>query len=313
MKYVAVLLFLNASLNCFAQKDKTLTWIKPQQGSQILYVSKFSKPNGDNFQDQYIIVPTVAKTLHVEISISNTKNKTLRSPFGVQLVTRNKWLSSKIIEQDGFYKENISLTALDTLAVICIIPPPANDTVKFFISYTVGDTAELEYRNKKPQIVFEKMLELCTTGFINLADYKNNSFSFISYPEGLFAPFNAERNRRFQNVIQYTGKNIKTEPDANAICVEWNKKINTWLKEYFVTDIKKNKTDNKREGLFEEATVYTKRNKDNQVIFIVEVFKELHKNIFTQKESDNYFMTGVRIVQKETHPPKTPQNNFALL
>ena len=49
MKYVAVLLFLNASLNCFAQKDKILTWLAAEHGEAAIQISNHSIKVGDNF------------------------------------------------------------------------------------------------------------------------------------------------------------------------------------------------------------------------------------------------------------------------
>ena len=136
------------------------------------------------------------------------------------------------------------------------------------------------------------MLELARTGFINLYDSDHGNFAKINYPDGLFAPNPAVREKHSADVTQYTGKDLDREP-ADKIIAEWNKKVKTWLSDYHVTDIKKNTKGDIKLNTDEEETVYTKKNAQGVKIFVVTVFKEV---VGEGSEAEPMsFTTGVRI------------------
>ncbi len=294
-EFILVLLWFGFSLKSIAQKDKTLTWLAAQHGEAGIQVSNHSIKVGDNFYEQYLIAPNQLKTLHIHITASYLNETTFNTPFAIEVKNRKQDFGTKIINSVGFFKTNINLTLFDTIAINCIVPPNNNDATKFNIEYTIGDTAELDYSNKKPQQVFERMLELCATGFTNFCKDDGHDFSSIYYDKGLFADFKAERKSIEKNVTQPTSKRLNTENEATNIYDEWNTKITNWLKEFNITNVKKFTLKSSRHKK-EEITAYTKKNNAGQILFVVEVFKEINNNNIL----GNYFETGVRIAQKES-------------
>lgn len=294
-EFILVLLWVGFSLKSIAQKDKTLTWLPAQKGYKEIFVSKQSIKFGEYFYQQYLIVPNQQKTLHLDIFVTYRNGWPLHTPFAIEARSRKQVFFSNVINNgDAFSKANINLTNLDTMAINFIASISNNDTTKFDLNYTVGDTAELDYSNRKPQQVFERMLELCATGYTNIGNAEQQYLSNIKYPKGLFADFKAIRNGLNYDVTQYTSKDIKSEKDASSNYDDWNKKITTWLEDYNINSVKKIKLEEKEKGTSEEITVYTKKNKEGKILFVVEVFKQLNK--FNYKEP--YFETGVRIAQQ---------------
>lgn len=295
MKFILSLVLLSFVLSSYAQKDKTLGWVIPQfKQSESVIVNSKSLPIGSYFYAEYHIAPTVAKTLNLKIysrvaSMANNLFNTTYAPFILQAITRKE----KLFEQtypSGTAVINIQLKNTDTVALFFISNPPLNDGTNFAFDYTIGDTAELSYATKKPQDVFEQMLELAATGYINVPEK-------ISYPNGLFAAGTAERRKTQHHyggtVTQYTGEKL-TRETADKNTAEWDKKIAAWLKDYNVSDIKKTSKGDVKQDTDEEETIYTKKNAKGEVWFKVSVFKEVVTEIGTESDVTSY-STGVRI------------------
>lgn len=302
MKYFFQIILLCCFLNSSAQKDKTLNWVLPQHYDTSIIVNSKSVPFGNYFYGEYHIAPAAAKTLNLHIyarvaSVAYNLFNTTYAPFNLQVITKKE----KIFEgtyQDGRAFINIQLKNTDTIALFFISSPPVNDGTNFAFDYTIGDTAELNYGNKKPQEVFEKMLELAGTGYINLYHNDPNEYlEKINYPNGLFANGAAERNKkkniRFSGIVtQYTGEKLNRET-ADKNIAEWNKKIAAWLKDYNVTDVKKSTKGDIKLNTDEEETIYTKKNAQGKILFIVTVFKETVGE--GSEEEPMSWTTGVRI------------------
>jgi len=294
MKFILTIILSCCFFNSYAQKDITLNWVVPQhkQDESVMVNSK-SLAIGSYFYSEYHIEPAAAKTLHLRIyarvaSVAHNLFNTTYAPFILQAITRKEKLFEETY-QSGQAIINIPLKNTDTVALFFISNPPANDGTDFAFEYTIGDTAELNYNNKKPQEVFEKMLELACTGYINQPEK-------LIYPNGLFATGTAERrkthNRYTGTVTQYTGEKLSRET-ADRNTADWNKKIVTWLKDYNVTDIKKNTTGDVKLNTDEAETVYTKKNAQGVTLFIVTVFKE---TVGEGSEAEPMsYTTGVRI------------------
>lgn len=116
----------------------------------------------------------------------------------------------------------------------------------------LADTAALDYSYLNLQSCFEKMLELASSGFINLPPYSPTEFPEIIYEKGLFAPFYAMRGGTyFNNIREPTSNMIKTYDEANKNFALWNSQITQWLKDYNVTDITKKITHKIEDGKVE--------------------------------------------------------------
>ena len=275
MKHLFSIALICCCLSGNAQKDKTLNWVVPQhkQDESVIVNSK-SLAIGNYFYSEYHIEPAAAKTLHLRIyarvaSVAHNLFNTTYAPFILQAITRKEKLFEETF-QTGQANINIQLKNTDTVALFFISNPPVNDGTDFAFEYTIGDTAELNYNNKKPQEVFERMLELASTGYINQPEK-------LIYSNGLFAAGPAERrkthNRYTGTVTQYTGEKLNRQ-SADKNTSDWNKKIVAWLKDYNVTDIKKTAKGDIKLNTDEEETVYTKKNAEGVTLFIVTVFKE---------------------------------------
>jgi hypothetical protein len=276
-----------------AQKDKTINWSLPQKGQTVITVNAHSKPSGNNYFEEYHISPQSLKILHISvITVSPATGMITKAPFAIQLKTRKKEFINQVVLDKGTFDINLPLATTDTIAVIFIVPPPASNDIHFYLNYTISDTAELAYTNKKSQEVFEKILELASTGYINLYNNSNGSFAKIIYPDGLFAPGTAERSHFKNDVTQYIGEKLN-RASADKDMADWNKKIKIWLNDYNVTDVKKNTKGDVKLNTDEEETIYTKTNAQGVRLFVVTVFK---KTMGEGTEEDPMsYTTGVNI------------------
>ena len=293
MRHILQLLFLAFYLNCSAQKDTTFTlyWISPQRHQGNIFVSAKSAPIDKDYYEGFQIIPKVTGILHFSVNaslFSSNTNNLKYQPFGLQVKTKYKMFVNEVVQGKGMY--NIPLSTRDTIAVYFIAHPSANDTTNFKFSYIIADTAELNYDNQGSQATFQEMLRLANNGFINLC----NSHK-INYPTGLFAIYPAERYGDFSEnaiVTQYTGRGLD-RADADKKTEDWNKQIKKWLNDYNVTDVKKNTKGDIKLNTDEEETVYTKKNAQGIILFVVTVFKEIVGD-GTEAEPMSY-TTGVRI------------------
>ena len=314
MRYSLPVLLLCCFLNSHAQKDKTLNWVLPQSEQGAILVTKNSAQIGKYYYEQIEIVPKEAKVLHFSVS----KDLTSKSAdsfftyigsdpkFILQIKTKNKQLLNEKTKMDLFSSGksyNISLQNTDAISVFLLDNLSTSDTSRFYFNYIISDTAALDYSNKTPQDVFNKMLEIANTGYNNLINEAGDDDVFgltkkINYPNGLFAPMPAERIHIFGTyVTQYTAYKLKIKAPADKAYTEWNKKIIAWLKDYNVTDIKKGFESYENPNVYDEKTTYTKINAAGKRLFKVEVFKELSKikNKETNNTAEEFYFSGVRI------------------
>ncbi len=302
-KYVLPVILLCCFLQTSAQTDKTSNWVLPLHIDTRLVINAKSPAYDKYVYARYVFVPPAAKTLHLEIYAKAPKAtdnlfNTSYAPFILQALTKKDKLLEKSF-QGGTAKINITLKTADTIALFFLCTPPVNnDSINLSFDYTVGDTAELSYANKKPQEVFEKILELAATGHINMySNDENNYVNKLHYPTGLFAMAAAERTVKkhimFSGITtQYTGEKLNRQT-ADRNTADWNKKIKDWLSGYNVTDVKKTNKGDVKLNTDEEETVYTKKNARGTTLFVVTVFKEI---VGEGTEADPVsYTTGVRI------------------
>ncbi len=295
-KYLLPVLLLCCILQTHAQTDKTLNWVLPQHEKTSVIINQKSFPVNKYFYAEHLIAPTAAKTLNIEVysrlgSVANNLFNTTYAPFNLQVKTRKGDLLNKIY-MDGTAFVNIQLKNTDTVALIFVADPPANDSIDIAFDYIIADTAALTYSNISYEETFAKMLQMACTGYINMYDNADGLYATIKYPEGLFAIYPAERKRHRNELIQYTGEKLNREP-ADKNTADWNKKIAAWLKDYNVTDIKKTTKGDIKINSDEEETVYTKKNAQGVQLFRVIVFKETMGE--GSWENPRSWRTGVRI------------------
>ncbi|MGG9962347.1 hypothetical protein [Ferruginibacter sp. SUN106] len=281
-----------AALDSFL--DVSLSW-KAQRNNTDVFVTTASPLFNADHYDGFIIAPRQAKILHLNITGSLFSSNTFSPayvPFYLQ-VKSGKTVYLNELEQ-GKKTINISLNSTDTVAIVFVAHPPENDKAHFHCEWSIGDTAAYSYAGQKPEIVFDKMLELAPNQFTNIRNDKFGEPDNIEYPTGLFAPLPAERIAFNTHVTQYTGKKLPTGKAADIINAEWNKKITDWLKGYNVTDVKKTETGDRKLNTDTEITTYTKKNAQGKVLFIIKVFKEQVEE--AGNEADVVFWnTGVSI------------------
>ncbi len=292
MKNILFVISLFCCLNSYAQKDKTSSWVI-QKGFSITTVDKHSFLSGVNYFNEGFIVPQSIKTLHIAVrAYSPTTGSTIKAPFAIQVKTRKKQFISKMVMEAGQFAVNIPLESMDTVAVIFIVPPPATEVVSFYLDYTICDIAKLDFTNKKPQEIFEQLLEYAATDFIDMRINSDGVFSKSKFPEGLF--INNMANKYDYVIVQDIGNGLE-RPAADKDMVEWNNKIKGWLKEYNVTDIKRITKGSNALNTDEEETQYVKKNPKGQKLFTVTVFKQL-KGDGTEADPSSY-STGIRIAK----------------
>jgi len=305
MKYILPVLLLCCFLNGFAQKDKTTSWVLPQKGHSTIAVTINSKALDKNHYEQIEITPKNAKVFHFSVSAGSSgfSNSFSDPSFTVQVKTKNKvFINEYVAEKEFFgttYKRNIVLPNTDAICIFFIANITKDDTTRFFLDYTIGDTAELNYDNKTPQEVFEEMLRLPPAGSMNIAgDNDFLEFGKLNFPNGLFAEKSAAKDGF--GVFQTTGERLN-KTAAQKYVADWNKKIVTWLTDYNVSDIKKYTPTQLKEhyyGTDDEVTEYKKTNAQGEILFIVRVF--IRSNIVKTKAgvtgTDDY-NTGVSITQ----------------
>lgn len=258
--------------------DKTTNWTS-QTGYETLVIDNKSSLSGENFYKRILINPKSLQNLHLEIT-NYTPGKYDRSTkdFAVQVKSHNKLLLNTIVNKKNEFKENIAIEVLDTIAVIIIVPNPGIETITFTIDYRFAELALDDYKNNSPKDVFIKMLQLASTGFINLPPHENFILPQIDYPNGLFYPLPAKRvGGALCETTQYTGKNIKTREEADAINAKWNKQIKDWIKDLNVTNIKKNITGKTDLNTDEEETIYEKTSNQGVRLFNIIVYRHISK------------------------------------
>ena len=295
-KYLLLVISFCCFLYSHAQKDKTLNWVLPQHEDTRVIINSKSFPINQYFYAEHLIAPVAAKTLNIKVyarlgSAANNLFNTTYAPFNLQVKTRKGDLLNQIY-MEGTAFVNIQLKNTDTVALIFVANPPANDSIDIAFDYIITDTAALTYSNVSYEETFAKMLEMAGTGYINMYDNADGLYAKINYPEGLFATYPAERKRHRAELIQYTGKNINREA-ANKNTAGWNEKIKAWLSDYNISDIKKTLKGDEKLNTDEEETVYTKKNAQGVQLFRVIVFKEV-VGAGTEAEPMSY-TTGVRI------------------
>ncbi|MBL0200291.1 MAG: hypothetical protein IPP81_08965 [Chitinophagaceae bacterium] len=297
MKYFCKTLLLCSFLNSHAQKDKTLSWVLPQHEDTRVIINSKSFPINQYFYAEHLIAPTAAKTLNIKAyarlsSVAQNLFSTTYAPFNLQVKTRRGDLLNQIY-MDGTAFVNIPLKNTDTVALIFVANPPANDSIDIAFDYIIADTAALIYSNANPEETFNKMLEMAGTGYINMYDNAaTNLYAIINYPDGLFASGPAERKRHRNELVQYTGEKLNRQA-ANKNTAEWNLKIKKWLADYNISDIKKTVKGDEQLNTDEEETVYIKKNAQGFQLFRVTVFKQV-VGAGTEAEPMSY-TTGVLI------------------
>jgi hypothetical protein len=267
----------------------------PQNGATDIFVTTASPQSNTDYYEGFILTPQKAKILHLNITGSLFSSNTFSPiyvPFYLQVKT-GKTIYLNELEQ-GKKTINIALNSTDTVAIVFIAHPPKDDKAHFHCEWSVGDTAAYSYAGQKPKIVFDKMLELAPNHFTNIRTDKFGDPDNIQYPEGLFAPFPAERVAFDTHVTQYTGKNLPNGKAADIINAEWNKKITDWLSDYKITDVKKTESGDPKLNTDTEITTYTKKDAQGKILFIIKVFKE--QGEAEGSEADYVFWnTGVSI------------------
>ncbi len=289
-KYLFQISFLMLSFNGFGQQDKTTNWVLPQKGSEYIIIGNTSPKVGTYFYEQVYIKPNTVKNLHVVVGSENLNSAGFKNEtFAVQIFSRKKTWVSIAVKDDYMYKANIPLDDTDTVAVRISIDAVSKIKKKFFVEYIMADTAAMDYSNLTPQACFEKMLQMASSGFINLPAHEKFYEPQVTYDKGLFAPYYARRGG-YGDVKQNIGEKTKSVNEANAACEKWNKQITMWLKDYNVTDISKKITGKVDEHTDKEETTYTKKNAAGKLLFTVTVYKE----VLGSGSSYNY-QTGVII------------------
>ena len=289
---IALCCFLNSQ----AQKDKTLNWVLPQHEDTRVIINSKSFPINQYFYAEHLIAPTAAKTLNIKVyarlgSVAQNLFSTTYVPFNLQVKTRKGELLNQVYNP-GTAFVNIELKNTDTVALIFVADPPANDGIDIGFNYIIADTAALTYSNLSQEQTFAKMLEIAGTGYINMYDNAEGLYAKINYPDGLFANGPAERKRHRQELIQYSGEKLNREA-ANKNTAYWNKKVKAWLDDYNISDIKRTVKGDEKLNTDEEETVYTKKNAQGLQLFRVIVFKEVVGE-GSEAEPMSY-TTGVRI------------------
>ena len=293
MKIITMGLLIFCSMNAHAQKDRTEKWSWPQKGDSLISLNLTSKKVGGNFYDVCKIVPRTVKTLHLNIrALSSLDSGELKHPYILRVEIPGGAILNELVENQPVYQANFNLVSTDTVSVICTTHPLDGESVKFYMSYIIGDTAQLSYTGQRPQDVFDKMLQLAGTGYLNSTIMKGADESGLIYTQGLFAPLPAVRSSVNGKVVQNTGEGLDRLA-ANKIIAKWNRQIKEWLNEYAVTDIKTTGKGNPDQNTDEEETVYTKTNEKGVVLFKVSVFKVL--NGTGNATSTARYATGVRI------------------
>ena len=261
-------------LNSHAQKDKTLTWLLPQQGYTGTTINSKSFRLNQYFYAEQLIAPTAAKTLNLRVNarIASETNNHSYAPFNLQVKTRKGDLLNEVYN-DGTAFVNMQLKSTDTVALIFVADPPVNDSIKIECSYIIADTAALTYQNMSYEATFAKMLERANVGFINMYNNSNGEKAKIDYPDGLFANGPAELSRYYGGLIQYIGQKLSKQ-EANKKTADWNKQVKTWLTDYNVTDIKTFNYGDVNSNTDAERTIYTKVNAAGMPLFKVNVSKE---------------------------------------
>jgi len=269
--------------NVFSQKntpktfDKTTNWDVPQTGFETLVIDNKSMTSGENFFQRILINPKSIENLHLEITSYNKGKYVVNSDdFAVQVKSHNKLLLNKIVKAKYEFRENIAMEVLDTIAVIVIIPNPKEETRTFTIDYRFAELALTDYSNISPKEIFIKMLQLASTGFINLPPHQNFILPEIKYPNGLFDSLPAKRvGGALCETNQYTGKNIGTREEADGINAKWNKQIKDWIKDLNVTNVKKTITGKTDLNTDEEETIYEKTNNQGARLFNIKVYRHI--------------------------------------
>jgi len=281
MKFIIQLLLLLIGSNCFAQKDKTLSWDKAQHYLvNHLEVSFTSHPFKNTFYEEYKIIPNYAKTFHISIdgSLKSSDYKE-NITYTLQIFSQKKLLFNENI--NGHKAINIKLINTEPLTLKFIASPPENDVCSFSFFYAIGDTTELNYDSNKPKFVFEELLKLASTGFINITrdrESKNEIYPFISYGSGLF--FALPATKQHDRVVQPIADGILNETDADDLFTAWNTKIQEWLKDYNVTDIKTFKNGQSLYPYYtytndsDKDIVYSKSNINEENLFEVVISKK---------------------------------------
>ena len=281
MKFIIQLLLLFICFNCFAQKDKTLSWDKAQhEVVNYLEVSLKSHPLKNTFYEEYKIIPNYAKTFHIRINGSLKSSDYKKNiAYTLQIFSQKKLLFNENI--NGYKAVNIKLMNTEPLTLKFIASPPENDVCSFSFFYAVGDTTELNYDSNRPQFVFEELLKFASAGFINIStdrespDEINNS---ITYRSGLF--FALPATKKHNGVVQPIADGILNETDADDLFTAWNTKMQDWLKDYNVTDIKIFKNGQSLYPFYtytndsDQDIVYSKSNINNEKLFEVVISKK---------------------------------------
>ena len=293
MKIFTIVSLIIFSWSASAQNDKTLKWIMPQKGSALLTLDSASRKTGTNSYEIYPIVPKSLKTMHLSIrSTSGNRGGELSHPYILRVLTPGGALLNEIIEHQPEFQANFNLVSNDTVSLHFITHPLWGETVHFEINYTIGDTSKLSYAGKKPQEVFDIMLQLAGTGYMNMTHTNGWGQAELNYPQGLFAPFRAVRSSADQDVVQYTGEGLD-KASANKVMAKWNSQVKEWLKDYDVSDVSIMKKGNPDQNNEEEETLYSKSNSKGELIFKVAVFKEIKGT--SAAAGPTVYSTGVRI------------------
>lgn len=284
MKFIIQLLLLFICFNCFAQKDKTLSWDKAQhEVVNYLEVSFKSHPLKNTFYEEYKIIPNYAKTFHIRINGSLKSSDYKKNiAYTLQIFSQKKLLFNKNI--NGYKAVNIKLMNTEPLTLKFIASPPENDVCSFSFFYAVGDTTELNYDSNRPQFVFEELLKLASSGFINISTDRESPYEInnsITYRSGLF--FALPATKKHNGVVQPIADGILNETDADDLFTAWNTKIQDWLKDYNVTDIKIFKNGQSLYPFYtytndsDKDIVYSKSNINNEKLFDVVISKKRYR------------------------------------
>ncbi len=293
MKIITIGLLIICSINAKAQNDRTGKWSWPQKGDSLMNLNLSSKKVSGNFYEVCKVVPRTIKTFRLSIRAqSSLDSGELKHPYILRVEIPGGAVLNELVENQPVYQANFNLVSTDTVSVICTSHPLQGESIKFYINYVIGDTAQLSYTGQRPQDVFEKMLQLAGTGYMNTTIMNGSGQSGLIYTRGLFAPLPAVRSNVHENVVQSTGEGIDRQ-SANSITAKWNRQIKEWLDAYAVTDIKTSQKGNPDQNTDEEETVYTKTNEKGAVLFKVFVFKELNGTGNTSGPAR--YSTGVRI------------------
>lgn len=267
--FINIILFF-ISINCYAQKDKTLTWSAMQKGKAKIFISQQSHPYKEIFYEEYYINPKEAKVLHLDISGALKSNYSKSDTFSIQVRTRTSLLLNDFVEGSAIF--NLKLQNTDSLGIFIFSKPTLNEPKEISINYLIADTAELIYKNIEPQLVFEKMLELARTRFTNKCS-KLPYGERIKYKEGLFSNNrHATRSSDDGEVTQYVNKLNCNNNEAEALFYEWGQTLKNWMKDYNITSIIK--TEPKKDFGITKQTEFVKMNEKGLSVFKVILIKE---------------------------------------